>query len=515
MSRPRPLALIILDGWGLGAEDEGNAICQAQTPFFDSLWATYPTTSLMASGQAVGLPAGQMGNSEVGHLNIGAGRIVYQDLSRISKAISEGSFCENEKLLTVMQQVRESDSALHLMGLLSDGGVHSHIQHLFALLEMAKREQVKKVFIHAILDGRDVGPTSARQYLAALEEKMAQLGVGAVATVSGRYYTMDRDQRWERVKRAYRAMVYGEGPVAACALHALESAYDREETDEFVSPTVILQGEHPVSTINALDSIIFFNFRPDRARQITRTFTEENFSCFDRGQAPPFPLFTCMTQYAEDIKVPVAFPPEHPRQTLGEVVAAAGLRQLRIAETEKYAHVTFFFSGGEETPFAGEERILIPSPKVPTYNLQPEMSALQVTARVIEEIKRGVHDLIVLNYANSDMVGHTGVLEATVCAVEKVDDYLREVVEAVLAAGGAALITADHGNAEQMTAGQTEHPFTAHTANPVPFIYVSTTPRRLHSQGILADVAPTILELLALPKPAVMTGRSLLLPADN
>ena len=512
MSRPKPLALIILDGWGLREEETGNAICQAQTPYFDFLAAAYPSATLLASGEAVGLPAGQMGNSEVGHLNMGAGRIVYQDLSRISKAISDGTFFANEQLLTAMRHVRDSGSALHLMGLLSDGGVHSHIQHLYALLEMAKRQQVEKVFIHAVLDGRDVGPTTARRYLEDLEAKIAQLGVGAVATVSGRYYTMDRDKRWERIEQAYRAMVYGEGEAAACALHALENAYHREETDEFVRPTVILQGDRPTATINALDSVIFFNFRPDRARQITRTFTDQDFNCFNRGQAPPFPLFVCMTQYDETIKAPVAFPPEYLRQTLGEVVSAAGLRQLRIAETEKYAHVTFFFSGGEEKPFPGEKRILVPSPKVPTYNLQPEMSARQVTARVIEEIQAGEHDLIVLNYANTDMVGHTGVLDAAVCAVETVDDYLREVVEAVLAAGGVALVTADHGNAEQMTSDQTEQPFTAHTANPVPFIYVSAKPRPLRPQGILADIAPTVLELLELPQPAVMTGRSLLLP---
>jgi 2,3-bisphosphoglycerate-independent phosphoglycerate mutase len=512
MKRPKPLMLIILDGWGLSRKRSGNAIYQAKTPFYHHLCKTYPMARLKASGEEVGLPTGQMGNSEVGHLNLGAGRIVYQDLTRISKTIADGTFFQNERVLQSLRHVKDNNSALHLLGLLSDGGVHSHLQHLFALLDLAKREQIKKVFVHAVLDGRDVEPTSARQYLTALEEKIAQLGIGAIATVSGRYYTMDRDKRWERVEKAYRAMVYGEGEMAASSLHALENAYDRGENDEFVLPTVILAGDRPLATIGALDSVFFFNFRPDRARQITRAFTDRDFTGFDRGIAPPFPYFTCLTQYDETINASVAFPPEHLSQTLGEVVAAAGLRQLRIAETEKYAHVTFFFSGGEEKPFPGEERILIPSPKVPTYNLQPEMSAPEVTARVIEEIKAGRHDVIILNYANTDMVGHTGVLPAAISAVETVDSCLQQVIETVLAVDGAAIITADHGNAEQMTAGRTRQPFTAHTPNSVPFILVSKQSRRLRKNGILADVAPTMLEILGLPQPPVMTGSSLLLP---
>ena len=511
MKRPKPLILIILDGWGLSRKRKGNAIYQAKTPFYRHLCKTYPTARLKASGEEVGLPAGQMGNSEVGHLNLGAGRIVYQDLTRISKTIEDGTFFENERVLRSLRHVKENNSALHLLGLLSDGGVHSHIEHLFALLDLAKREQLRNVFVHAILDGRDVGPTSARQYLMALEEKIAQLGIGAIATVSGRYYTMDRDRRWERVEKAYRAMVYGDGEMAASALHALENAYDRGENDEFVLPTVVLAGERPTATIGALDSVFFFNFRPDRARQITRALTDRDFAEFDRGAAPPFPYFTCMTQYDETIDANVAFPPENLRQTFGEVVAEAGLRQLRIAETEKYAHVTFFFSGGEEKPFAGEERILIPSPKVPTYNLQPEMSAPEITARVISEIKTGRHDVIILNYANTDMVGHTGVLPAAVKAVETIDSCLQQVVDTVLTVGGAAIITADHGNAEQMISDR-KQPFTAHTPNPVPFILVSEPMRRIRKNGILADVAPTMLEILGLPQPAVMTGSSLLLP---
>lgn len=513
MSRPRPLALIILDGWGLGRKKIGNAIYQAHTPFYDELLERYPFASLKASGEDVGLPAGQMGNSEVGHLNMGAGRIVYQELTRISKSIENGLFFCNSTLLSAMEHVKEHGSALHLLGLVSDGGVHSHINHLFALLEMAKREHVDKVYIHAILDGRDVGPASADQFLTALEDKVRELQLGRVATVSGRYYTMDRDRRWERVESGYRAMVHGTGEMAATSLHALESAYQRGETDEFVRPTVILDATKPVATIKPPDAVIFFNFRPDRARQITRALTDPEFSGFERGGPPPYPYFVSMTQYDETIRVPVAFPPEHPTNTLGEVLAQAGLTQLRIAETEKYAHVTFFFSGGEEKPFRGEERILIPSPRVPTYNLKPEMSAPEVTEAVLEQIHKGRFDFIVLNYANSDMVGHTGVLEAAVQAVETVDRCVRRVVDAILEKGGIALVTSDHGNAEQMTAGRTHRPFTAHTPNPVPFIFASGTPFRLHKRGILADVAPTILELLDMAKPPEMTGKSLLIRA--
>ncbi|NLP37191.1 MAG: 2,3-bisphosphoglycerate-independent phosphoglycerate mutase [Firmicutes bacterium] len=514
MSRPKPLVLLILDGWGLSRKQEGNAIQQAHTPYYHHLLANYPVAKLQASGEAVGLPEGQMGNSEVGHLNIGAGRVVYQDLTRITKAIKEETFFTNPTLLSALEHVKRTGSCLHLMGLVSDGGVHSHLQHLFALLKLAKRHELQKVYIHAILDGRDVGPKSARTYLTALEEKLCALKLGAVATVAGRYYTMDRDRRWERVELAYRAMVQGEGEMAASSLHALENAYERGETDEFVQPTVILdKGGKPLATINSPDAVIFFNFRPDRARQITRAFTDTDFAGFDRGCAYPLPYFVCFTQYDETIKAPVAFPPEHPRQTFGEVIAAAGLKQLRIAETEKYAHVTFFFSGGEEVPFAGEDRILVPSPKVPTYNLQPEMSAPEVTEKVLEAITAGKYDVIILNYANTDMVGHTGIFEAAVKAAETIDSCLEKVVEAVLAQGGIVIVTADHGNAEQML-DHTKQPFTAHTANPVPFILISKQELRLQKSGSLPDIAPTMLQLLGLPKPPEMTGTSLLIYPD-
>lgn len=513
MSRPPgPLALIILDGWGLGRKKNGNAIYQAHIPFYHYLLEKFPLARLKASGEEVGLPKGQMGNSEVGHLNIGAGRIVCQELPRIDKAIEDGSFFENDKFLAAIAYAKANHSALHLLGLLSGGGVHSHSRHLFALLALAKRENMDKVFVHIVLDGRDVAPTSARENLLELENIMSELGVGKVATISGRYYTMDRDKRWERVALAYHAMVNGTGGAAAVAMHALESAYEREETDEFVRPTVILgQDGEPVAAIKAKDAVIFFNFRPDRARQITRALSDPDFSGFDRGENHPYPYFVGMTQYDEKINVPVAFLPDHPSGTLGEILAKAGLTQLRIAETEKYAHVTFFFSGGEEKCFPGEERILIPSPKIPTYNLQPEMSAPQVTRRVVEEISKDRFDIIVLNYANADMVGHTGVLEAAVKAVEAVDACLRDVVTAVLEKGGIAIVTSDHGNAEQMTVGRNNLSFTAHTPNPVPFILASYPLQKLRKSGILADVAPTVLELLGLAKPPEMTGTSLLI----
>jgi 2,3-bisphosphoglycerate-independent phosphoglycerate mutase len=399
--------------------------------------------------------------------------------------------------------------------LVSDGGVHSHLSHLFALLEMAKREAVDTVYVHALLDGRDVPPTSAREYVTALEEKMEELGVGRVASVAGRYYTMDRDRRWDRVEKAYKAMVHGEGVMAASSLHALESAYEREENDEFVTPTVIVDDKGlPIATIGQNDAVIFFNFRPDRARQITRSFTDADFSSFPRGQTPPLPYYVCLTQYDENITAPVAFMPDHPKNTLGEVIAQQGLTQLRIAETEKYAHVTFFFSGGQESSFPGEERILIPSPQVPTYNMQPEMSAPEVTRCVLQEITKDAFDVIVLNYANTDMVGHTGIMEAALQAVNTVDGCLRCVVEAVLAKGGAAIVTSDHGNAEQMMAGRKGQPFTAHTNNPVPFILASHLPYHLKKSGRLADVAPTMLDLLGIQKPPVMTGQSLLIKSS-
>ncbi|MGI6143940.1 MAG: 2,3-bisphosphoglycerate-independent phosphoglycerate mutase [bacterium] len=511
-----PLVLIILDGWGLNQERKGNAIYCAATPNMDKYWREYPATILGAAGESVGLPAGQMGNSEVGHLNLGAGRIVYQDFTRISKDIAEGRFFENQILQAAVGAAREKQGALHLLGLLSDGGVHSHLEHLYALLELAKAQDLHKVYIHAFLDGRDVPPDNAREYITALEERLDSLGMGKIATIMGRYYAMDRDNRWERTEMAYRALVYGEGERAESAVEAVVQSYRKGETDEFVRPTVIVENSgQPRATIKDGDSIIFYNFRPDRARQLTRAFVDEEFTGFSRGPGHPRVHFTCMTQYDETIPAPVAFPPQELKKTLGEVVAEKGLKQLRIAETEKYAHVTFFFSGGEETPFAGETRRLIPSPKVATYDLQPEMSAREVTAAVLEELERG-YALVVLNFANPDMVGHTGCMEAAVRAVETVDECVGRVVEKVGELGGTVLITADHGNAEQMLDPVTGGAHTAHTTNPVPLILISPYRRgvSLREGGKLADVAPTILDLLGIEQPPEMTGTSLLLGKD-
>ncbi len=504
--------LLILDGWGLNEVIRGNAIARARTPNMDYYWHTYPATTLGAAGESVGLPEGQMGNSEVGHLNLGAGRIVYQDLTRINKAIQEGSFFKNQVLLEAMGTARQNNGSLHLLGLLSDGGVHSHLKQLYALLELAAQNHLQKVYVHGFLDGRDVAPANASKYIRALEEKMNIVGVGQIATIMGRYYAMDRDQRWERVELAYRALVYGQGEKAPSPLEALEKSYQRGETDEFVRPAVIVdQAGAPRARIKSGDAVIFYNFRPDRARQLTRAFVDEDFTRFGRGPGRPQVHFTCMARYDETIAAPVAFPPLELKNTLGEIIANLGLKQLRIAETEKYAHVTFFFSGGKETPYAGEERRLIPSPQVPTYDLQPEMSARQVTAAVLEELEKGYH-LIVLNYANPDMVGHTGIMKAAVQAVEVVDECMGRVVSGVLGAGGAVLITADHGNAEQMMDLETGKPFTAHTTNPVPLILVSPTGKGLGLKGggRLADIAPTILELLGIEPPGEMTGSSLL-----
>jgi len=500
-----PVVLVIMDGWGLSNTEEGNAVACASTPGFCDLINRYPFIHLRASGEEVGLPHGQMGNSEVGHLNIGAGRIVYQELTRISRAIVMGDFFKNSVLLQACAHVHSSGGALHILGLLSDGGVHSHIEHLFSLLEMAKREEIERLFIHPILDGRDVSPTSAGAYLEALEEKIKELKIGKIATLSGRYYAMDRDKRWERTEKAYRAYVYREGEKASSPQEALEAAYKREETDEFVRPTVI-GGED--GAITKEDSVIFFNFRPDRARQITRAFVDREFSGFDRGDAP-HPYFVCMAEYDAAIKAPVAFPPEYLHNTLGEVVSRANLKQLRVAETEKYAHVTFFFNGGREQPFPGEERELVPSPKVPTYDLQPEMSAYSVEKKVLRALDKGKYALIVVNFANPDMVGHTGDWEAALKAVQTVDKCVSRLVKKVRQLGGSALITADHGNAERMR-DEKGNPVTAHTANPVPFILVSDPPLKLKQGGILADIAPTVLSLLQLPKPNEMTGKNLI-----
>jgi 2,3-bisphosphoglycerate-independent phosphoglycerate mutase len=506
----QPTALIILDGFALREETYGNAIAQANKPNFDRYWEQYPHTTLTASGEAVGLPEGQMGNSEVGHLNIGAGRTVYQSLTRVNVAIREGEFQRNETFVNAINHVKQKGSNLHLFGLLSDGGVHSHINHMFALLRLAAKEGIENVYIHAFLDGRDVGPQTAKGYIEQTYKVIEEAGVGQFATVSGRYYSMDRDKRWDRVEKCYRAMVYGEGPTYKDAYECVEDSYANGIYDEFVLPSVIVrEDETPVATVNDGDAIIFYNFRPDRAIQIARVFTNDDFREFDRGsKVPHIPEFVCMTQFSETVGGYVAFKPTNLDNTLGEVISQAGLKQLRIAETEKYPHVTFFFSGGREAEFPGEERILINSPKVATYDLQPEMSIYEVTDALVKEIEADKHDAIILNFANCDMVGHSGMMEPTIKAVEATDECLGRVVEAILAKGGTALITADHGNAdEELTAeGQ---PMTAHTTNPVPFI-ITQEGALLREDGILGDIAPTMLTVLGLEQPKEMTGKTLL-----
>ena len=501
----KPLVLMILDGFGI-AGDNGNAIKAANTPNLDKLFASNPITQIGASGMDVGLPDGQMGNSEVGHTNIGAGRIVYQELTRITKSIKDGDFDNNEAFLKAMANVKANGSALHLMGLLSNGGVHSHNEHLYALLALAKKQGIEKVYVHALLDGRDVPPSSGKDFVQELMDKMAEIGVGRVATVMGRYYAMDRDNRWERVGKAYAAMVYGEGEHAACPVCAVENSYAAGVTDEFVVPTVI-DGAQPVS---ANDSVIFFNFRPDRAREITRTFVDPDLNGFERKKGF-FPLvYVCMTQYDKTMpNVDVAFKPQTLENTFGEYISNKGLTQLRIAETEKYAHVTFFFNGGVEKQYPGEDRILVNSPKVATYDLQPEMSAYEVTDKMVEAVKSGKYDVIILNFANCDMVGHTGVFEAARAAVEAVDTCVGRVADAVAEMQGTILLTADHGNADKMFEDDGS-PFTAHTTNPVPFCVIGY-PCTLRTGGKLADIAPTMLKILGLPQPAEMDGESLIL----
>ncbi len=502
----KPVVMMILDGWGISDNCDANAVCLARTPYLDRLQHDYPTSRLGASGLDVGLPAGQMGNSEVGHLNIGAGRIVYQDLTRISRAIDDGSFFDNHELVQLCRRLAASGGTLHLLGLVSDGGVHSHNSHLYALLRLARQTRVSQVCIHVILDGRDTPPRSGADYLVELEKEIAAVGIGSIATVTGRYWTMDRDQRWDRVERGYRVMTAAVGQAAATAAEAIEDSYAAGQGDEFVEPRVIDGG----GNIEAGDGVIFFNFRADRAREITRAFTEDDFDGFPREKKIDLEGFVCLTEYDESFGLPVAFQPESYQQILAEVVSAAGRRQLRIAETEKYAHVTFFFNGGLEEPFAGEDRALIPSPKeVATYDLRPEMSAAEVTEELLRRIDSAVYDLIIVNYANCDMVGHTGDLEAAIRAVETVDQCVQQVVERVLAAGGALLISADHGNCEQMR-DASGGPHTAHTSNPVALIYVDLGKKRKLKDGILADLAPSLLDLLELPVPTQMTGRSLL-----
>ena len=496
---------MILDGFGI-APTEGNAIAAAKHPNMDKIFAENPHTQIGASGMDVGLPDGQMGNSEVGHTNIGAGRIVYQELTRITKSAQDGDMDKNEALLKALNNAKDNGKALHFMGLLSDGGVHSHNTHLYALLEMAKRVGVEKVFVHCFMDGRDVLPSSGKDYVKELMDKLEEIGVGKIATVMGRYYAMDRDNRWERVEKAYAAMVYGEGEQAECPLCAMQNSYDKEVTDEFVVPTVV-KGAEPISEG---DSVIFYNFRPDRAREITRTLVDPDFTGFERKKGF-FPLtYVCMTQYDATMpNVEVAYKPESLVNTFGEYISNKGLTQLRIAETEKYAHVTFFFNGGVEKQYPGEDRILVKSPAVATYDLQPEMSAYEVTDKMVEAVKSGKYDALILNYANCDMVGHTGVFEAAVKAVEAVDTCVGRVVEAVKEMGGCVLLTADHGNADRMY-DVDGSPFTAHTTNPVPFLVAGAGDVKLREGGVLADIAPTMLKLLGLDQPAEMTGKSII-----
>ncbi|HEY6008169.1 MAG TPA: 2,3-bisphosphoglycerate-independent phosphoglycerate mutase [Geobacteraceae bacterium] len=507
-----PLLLMILDGWGNNPDTAHNAIAQARTPNMDRLCRDYPCTDIGTSGMSVGLPEGQMGNSEVGHLNIGAGRIVYQDLTRISKAIADGEFFANPVLLDALRRTKAAGGRLHLAGLLSDGGVHSHLTHLYGLLELARREGVE-AFVHCLLDGRDTPPKSGADYLAQLETETKRIGAGRIATVIGRYYAMDRDNRWERVERAYNAIVRGEGTPCTNAAEAIERSYAADVTDEFVEPAVVVSGGTPLGTVRDGDGFIFFNFRSDRAREITRALALDECPGFDRKDRPRLASYVCLTEYDATFGLPIAFGPEALTNILGEVVSRAGLSQLRIAETEKYAHVTFFFNGGSEVPFPGEERCLIPSPKeVATYDEKPEMSAYPVTDELLMRLGEQKYDLIILNFANADMVGHTGMLPAAVRAVEAVDDCVGRLVAKVLELEGQVLITADHGNAETM-ADENGGPHTAHTTDRCPLLLVDDRRKGVRLRpGILADIAPTVLALLGLPQPAEMTGRSLIEP---
>ena len=507
----KPTVLMILDGYGLNDKTAGNAVAEANTPVMDKLMANCPFVRGNASGLFVGLPDGQMGNSEVGHLNMGAGRIVYQDLTKITKAIEDGDFFENPELVKACRNAKEQDSALHLFGLVSDGGVHSHNSHIYGLLELAKRQGVSKVYVHCFLDGRDTPPASGKDYVQELVDKMAEIGVGEVATVMGRYYAMDRDNRWDRVEKAYNAMVKGEGVQADSAVEAVQQSYDKNETDEFVLPTVVMKNGAPTATIKDGDSVIFFNFRPDRAREITRTFCDDAFDGFDRGERVKT-IYVCFTEY--DVTIPnksVAFVKTEITNTFGEFLADHNMTQARIAETEKYAHVTFFFNGGVEEPNKGEDRILVKSPKVATYDLKPEMSAFEVCDKLVEAIKSGKYDVIIINFANPDMVGHTGVEAAAVKAVEAVDTCVGRAVDALKEVNGQMFICADHGNAEQLIDEETGEPFTAHTTNQVPFILVNTEGYGLREGGCLADIAPTLIELMGMEQPKEMTGKSLLI----
>ncbi len=504
--------LMILDGFGINDKTEGNAIAMAKRPNLDKIFATYPTTKGYASGMAVGLPDGQMGNSEVGHLNMGAGRIIYQDLTKITKSIEDGDLFENKALLAAVENCKAHDSALHLYGLVSTGGVHSHLTHIYGLLELAKRNGLTKVYVHAFLDGRDTPPTSGKGFLEELEAKMKETGVGEIATISGRYYAMDRDNNWDRIEVAYNALTKGVGKTAASMSECMDATYAEGVNDEFVIPTVILKDGQPTAVIKDNDSIIFYNFRPDRAREITRCFCADDFTGFERTRIKT--TYVCFTEY--DATIPnklVAFPKEIPSNTLGEYISSLGLKQLRLAETEKYAHVTFFFNGGIEKPFEGEDRILVPSPKdVATYDLKPEMSAIQVTDKLVEAIESNEKDLIIINYANPDMVGHTGVIEAAVKAIETVDSCVGRVMEALLKVNGQMFLCADHGNSDMLIDYNTGAPFTAHTTNPVPFSIINCEGAKgIRPDGKLCDIAPTVLEMMGLAQPKEMTGHSLLI----
>lgn len=505
----KPVMLMILDGFGLTDKVDGNAVKAAYKPNYDKVYVNFPHTSIDASGLSVGLPEGQMGNSEVGHLNIGSGRIIYQELTRITKEISEGAFFKNPVLNEAVDKALANNSSLHLLGLLSDGGVHSHISHLKALLKLAHDKGLKNVYVHPFMDGRDTPPSSGKDYIVELEDYMKEIGTGKIATVTGRYYAMDRDKRWERVELAYNALVLGKGENSSSAIDAIENSYHDNKTDEFVLPTVIVEDGKPTATIKDNDSVIFFNFRPDRAREITRAINDKVFDGFKRESVNLY--YVCMTQYDKTIEnVDIAYKPQSYSNTLGEYVSGLGMKQLRIAETEKYAHVTFFFNGGVEAPSKDEDRALIPSPKVATYDLKPEMSCYEVTEEVLKRIDSDVYDMIILNFANPDMVGHTGVFEAAKKAIEAVDVCLGKIVDRILGKDGTVFITADHGNAEQMIDYSTGEPMTAHTTDKVPFIYVSKEAKPLREGGILADIAPTMLEVMKLSVPAEMTGKSLI-----
>ena len=503
--------LMILDGFGDNKNKDGNAIKLAKTPNIDKLMKKYPNTDIFTSGLHVGLPEGQMGNSEVGHTNIGAGRIVYQELTRITKAIEDGDFFSNPEFIAAIENCKKHNSKLHILGLVSDGGVHSHNRHLYGLLEMAKRRDFENVYVHCFLDGRDTPPASAETYIAELQEKMKEKGVGKIASLSGRFYAMDRDKRWQRVQKCYNALVNGEGEKAGTPIKAIEDSYQKEVFDEFVVPTVICNGNEPVAKIEENDSVIFFNFRPDRAREITRAIVDPKFDGFETKKMNLY--YVCFTSYDETMpNVHIAFKKELLKNTFGEVVSKEGLTQLRIAETEKYAHVTFFFNGGEEKQYSGEDRILVPSPKVETYDMKPEMSAYEVTDKVCEALENDKYDVVILNFANTDMVGHTGSLQAAIKAVETVDECVGKIVKIIERKKGNLIITADHGNAEQMIDYKTGEPHTAHTTNPVPIILVTDNKEyKLKENGKLADLAPTMLDIMGINKPKEMTGESLLI----